>query len=95
VKRLYIIIGTFILIAINNISYAEVLKGEDAYNVFRINDYKNIKYNIDESTTDKYQNHTDAWKNAINTFSHDTFGEIGFIKSKDNESKITMTSVNS
>lgn len=94
-KRLYIIIVNFILITINNISYAEVLKGEDAYNVFRINDYKNIKYNIDESITDKYQNHTYAWKNAINTFSEDTFGEIGFIKSKNNESKITMTSVNS
>lgn len=49
-KQTYIImIITFILISINNISYAYVLKGEDAYNVFRINDYKNIKYNIDES----------------------------------------------
>ena len=44
-KRTYIImIITLILTAINNISYADVLKGENAYNVFRINDYKNIKY---------------------------------------------------
>ena len=34
---------TLILTAINNISYADVLKGENAYNVFRINDYKNIE----------------------------------------------------
>ena len=47
-KRTYIImIITLILTAINNISYADVLKGENAYNVFRINDYKNIKYKID------------------------------------------------
>ena len=59
---------TLILTAINNISYADVLKGENAYNVFRINDYKNIKYKIDESNTNKYRNHTDAWKNAINSF---------------------------
>ena len=95
-KRTYIImIITLILTAINNISYADVLKGENAYNVFRINDYKNIKYKIDESNTNKYQNHTDAWKNAINSFEADTFGEIGFIKSEVSESKITMTSVNS
>ncbi len=86
---------TLILTAINNISYADVLKGENAYNVFRINDYKNIKYKIDESNTNKYRNHTDAWKNAINSFEADTFGEIGFIKSEVSESKITMTSVNS
>ena len=62
-KRTYIImIITLILTAINNISYADVLKGENAYNVFRINDYKNIKYKIDESNTNKYRNHTDAWK---------------------------------
>ena len=95
-KRTYIImIITLILTAINNISYADVLKGENAYNVFRINDYKNIKYKIDESNTNKYRNHTDAWKNAINSFEADTFGEIGFIKSEVSESKITMTSVNS
>lgn len=95
-KRTYIImIITLILTAINNISYADVLKGENAYNVFRINDYKNIKYKIDESNTNKYRNHTDAWKNAINSFEDDTFGEIGFIKSEVSESKITMTSVNS
>ena len=46
-KRTYIImIITLILTAINNISYADVLKGENAYNVFRINDYKNIKYKM-------------------------------------------------
>ena len=45
---------TLILTAINNISYADVLKGENAYNVFRITDYKNIKYKIDESNTNKY-----------------------------------------
>lgn len=95
-KRTYIImIITLILTAINNISYADVLKGGNAYNVFRINDYKNIKYKIDESNTNKYRNHTDAWKNAINSFEADTFGEIGFIKSEVSESKITMTSVNS
>ncbi len=94
-KQLFIVVVTLIFIFINNLVYAEVLKGENAYNIFRIKDYKNIKYNIDELTTNKYNNHTNAWENAVNSFSKETFGEIGFIKSKENNSKIIMTSVNS
>lgn len=94
-KQIFIMIVILIFSCINNIAYADVLKGENAYNIFRIKNYKNIKYNIDESTTNKYNNHTNAWKNAVDTFSKETFGEIGFIKSKENNSKIIMTSVNS
>ena len=72
IKQIIIIMSVLILIHINNISYADVLKGDEAYNAFRIKDYKNIKYNIDTNSTDKYYNHTNAWKNAIDTFSKDT-----------------------
>ena len=95
IKQIIIIMSVLILIHINNISYADVLKGDEAYNAFRIKDYKNIKYNIDTNSTDKYYNHTNAWKNAIDTFSKDTFEEIKFINSKKSDAIISMTSINS
>lgn len=84
-----------VLIHINNTSYADVLKGDEAYNIFRIKDYKGIKYNIDINNTDKYYNHTNVWKNAIYTFSKDTFEEIKFINSKKYDAIINFTCVNS
>ena len=95
IKKIITTISVLALIHINNTSYADVLKGDEAYNIFRIKDYKNIKYNIDTSSTDKYYNHTNAWKNAINTFSKDTFGEIKFIESKQSDVIITMKSIDS
>ena len=95
IKKIITTISVLALIHINNISYADVLKGNEAYNIFRIKDYKNIKYNIDTNSTEKYYNHTNAWKNAINTFSKDTFGEIKFIESKQPDVIINMKSIDS
>ena len=95
IKKIITAISVIILININDTSYADVLKGNEAYNIFRIKDYKNIRYNIDTNNTDKYYNHTNAWKNAIEVFSKDTFGEIKFINSDESDVIISMTSVNS
>ena len=95
IKKIIIMISVIILININNASYADVLKGDEAYNIFRIKDYKSIKYNIDTNSTGKYYNHTNAWKKAIDTFFKDTFEEIEFVNSKKSDAIISMTSINS
>ena len=94
-KKISILIFIISFSIFTNTSYADVLKGDEAYNIFRIKDYKNIKYSIDTNNTNKYYNHTNAWKNAIDIFSKDTFGEIKFINSKNTDAIISMTSVNS
>lgn len=73
---LFIIIA--LLLNINIISYGEVATGKDAFMEFRVENYENVTYSINNSETSKYQYHTDAWKNAIDKFSIIPDCGIGF-----------------
>ncbi len=56
-RSIFIMMFIVILVNIDNESHVDVLNGDEAYHIYRIKDYNNIKYHIDESVTNKYYNH--------------------------------------
>ena len=95
-KTIKIITISAILLNINTISYANPIKGENAFKKFRIEDYENVAYKINTDTTSKYEYHTNAWINSIEEFSNIYNSGIGFIRTNNTSlAKITFNSTNS
>lgn len=84
------------LLSININSYANQLRGDDAFYDFKISPSQSIPYIIDTQNTGKYMYHTDAWNNALYKFTQIENTDISFQNTYNlNDVKIQLSSSNS